>query len=57
MKWPGEQIDEVGLDLMLVHFRRADYALGNKRYEPVLKRLPAKVVSKDRSALLYPDPR
>jgi len=54
-KWPGQQIDEVGLDLMLIHLRRADYALNTNRYAPVLARLPAKTVSRDRSALLYPD--
>lgn len=55
-KWPGQQIDEVSLDLMLIHFRRADYALRTPRYAPVLKRLPHDVVARDRSALLYPDP-
>ena len=55
-KWPGQQIDEVSLDLMLIHFRRADYALPTPRYAPVLKRLPHDVVARDRSALLYPDP-
>ncbi len=55
-KWPGQQIDAVTPDLMLIHFRRADYSLHSKRYEPVLARLPAKEVSSDLSALLYPDP-
>ena len=54
-KWPGQQLDAVSLDLMLIHFRRADYALGNSRYRPVLARLPQDVVSSDRSALLYPN--
>lgn len=56
LKWPGQQIDSVGLDLMLIHFRRADYALHTNRYMPILTRLPANTVSRDRSALLYPDP-
>ena len=56
VKWPGPQIDAVTLDLILIHFRRADYALHSKRYEPVLARLPAKEVSGDLSVLLYPDP-
>jgi hypothetical protein len=55
VKWPGQQLDPVSLDLMLVHFRRADYALGDSRYQPVLARLPQDIVSTDRSALLYPD--
>jgi hypothetical protein len=40
--------------LLLIHFRRADFALDTTRYEPVLRRLPAKAVDRDLSALLYP---
>jgi hypothetical protein len=54
-KWPGQQIDDVSLDLMLIHFRRADFALGSLRYVPVLRRLPQREVARDRSALLYPE--
>jgi hypothetical protein len=55
-KWPGQQIDAVSLDLLLIHFRRADYALRTDRYRVALRRAPANEVMKDLSALLYPDP-
>src|SRR5438552_12210263 len=55
-KWPGQQIDAVDLDLLIIHLRRANASLGDTSYAPVLKRLPKDAVQRDRSALLYPDP-
>jgi len=55
-KWPGQQIDSVEPELMLIDFRRADFALDTLRYGPVLSRLPQQMVETDRSALLFPDP-
>jgi hypothetical protein len=57
-RWPGQQIDAVELDLLVIQFRRANAALGGAPapYADVLRRLPADLVGKDRSALLYPDP-
>jgi hypothetical protein len=54
--WPGRQIDAVELDALLLSFRRAQAAWSDTTYAPVLRRLPATLVSADRSALLYPDP-
>src|SRR5687768_14111455 len=56
-KWPGQQIDDVELPPLVLHLRRASYALGEPRYAPVLNRLAVDVVRSDRSALLYPDVR
>jgi hypothetical protein len=55
-KWPGRQIDPVELDLLVIQFRRAQTAWGDATYAPTLRRLPAELVRRDRSALLYPDP-
>ena len=54
-KWPGEQIDPVDPQLLVIHFRRARATYGSNIYSAVIKRMPAKVVEEDRSALLYPD--
>jgi hypothetical protein len=56
-KWPGQQIDEVDPDLLVIHLRRARTAFGSPSYDRVLQRLPATLVREDRSALLYPDPK
>jgi hypothetical protein len=53
-KWPGQQIDSVSLDLVMIHFRRDLVILGDKEMLPVLKRLPQSELARDRSALLYP---
>lgn len=53
-KWPGEQIDAVSLDLLMIHFRRDLVILGDTEMIPVLKRLPQSDFARDRSALLYP---
>jgi hypothetical protein len=53
-KWPGQQIDSVSLDLVMIHFRRDLVILGDKEMLPVLKRLPQGELARDRSALLYP---
>ena len=53
--WPGQQLDAVDLDGLLISFRRAQHAWGDATYAPVLRQLPADVVRTDRSALLYPD--
>ena len=55
-KWPGQQIDAVSLDLLIIHLRRAHTAYGDASYLQILQRLPADDVRRDRSALLYPDP-
>jgi len=54
-KWPGQQIDEVQPDLLVIHLRRARWTFGGNSYTEVMKRLPQKLVQEDRSALLYPD--
>jgi hypothetical protein len=54
-KWPGQQIDAEPVELLVVHFRRANIAFGDTTYVPVLRRLPPSVIGADRSALLYPD--
>ena len=54
-RWPGQQIDTEPVELLIVHFRRANLAYGDATYAPVLRKLPAAVVRADRSALLYPD--
>ena len=56
-KWPGQQIDEVDPNLLVIHLRRTGATLNSAKYRQVLDRLPAKLVQEDRSALLYPDPR
>lgn len=53
-KWPGQQIDAVLLDLLMIHFRRDLAILGDREMIPVLKRLPQGELARDRSALLYP---
>ena len=56
-KWPGQQIDAVEPELLVIHLRRARTAFASPSYDRVLQRLPATLVNEDRSALLYPDPR
>jgi hypothetical protein len=56
-KWPGQQIDAVDPDLMVIHFRRARIVWHDPAYDAVLQRLPGKVASENRSALLYPPPK
>ena len=53
--WPGQQIDDVDQDLLLVSFRRADAMLGAPVYAATIRALPADLVKTDRSALLWPD--
>jgi hypothetical protein len=53
--WPGRQIDAVELENLIIQFRRGNSAWGANTYAAVLRALPAKEVSTDRSALLYPD--
>ena len=54
-KWPGQQLDEVDPDLLIIHLRRAKLSFGGNSYDQVLARMPKKLVEEDRSALLYPD--
>ena len=54
-KWPGQQIDEVSLDNLVIHLRRGNAAWGAGTYSAALRALPAKDVREDRSALLYPE--
>ena len=54
-KWPGQQIDEVEPNLLVIHLRRARTSYGPQNYDAVMKRLPGALVTEDRSALLYPD--
>jgi hypothetical protein len=56
-KWPGQQIDSVSIELLIVHLRRANRAFGDTKYAAVLNKLPRSVIDSDRSALLYPDKR
>jgi hypothetical protein len=53
-KWPGQQIDDVDPALFLIHVRRARANYDAESYDPVLARLPRKLVLEDRSVLLYP---
>jgi hypothetical protein len=55
--WPGQQIDDVDLDLLLISFRRAMYEWKDTSYAATLAKLDPKLVTEDRSALLYPAPR
>jgi Alginate lyase len=55
-KWPGQQIDPVSLDLLIIHLRRAHTVFGDPSYLQILERLPGDAVRTDRSTLLYPDP-
>src|SRR5918999_2120505 len=55
-KWPGQQIDPVSLDLLIIHLRRAHTAFGEPSYLQILQTLPGNAARTDRSALLYPDP-
>jgi hypothetical protein len=55
-KWPGEQIDSVPDDLMVMNLRRASTALDDPGLRAPLARLPVKAVETDFSALVYPDP-
>ena len=54
-KWPGEQIDPVELDLLVIHLRRARTVFGDSTYVAALRRLPTALTETDKSALLYPD--
>lgn len=56
-KWPGQQIDEIDMNLMVIHVRRAQSRYADSAYAAVLNRLPRRLLLEDRSALLYPDPR
>jgi hypothetical protein len=56
-KWPGQQIDSVSIELLIVHLRRANRAFGDTKYAAVLNKLPRSVIDSDRSALLYSDKR
>ncbi|HEY0241250.1 MAG TPA: alginate lyase family protein [Gemmatimonadaceae bacterium] len=56
-KWPGQQIDEVDPNLLVIHLRRTGFTLNCAKYRQVMDRLPSKLVQEDRSALLYPYPR
>jgi hypothetical protein len=51
VKWPGQQIDAVDPELLVIHFRRARVVWNDPSYEAVVARLRARA---DRSALLYP---
>ena len=55
-KWPGPQIDEMDPELLVIQLRRARSGFASNAYDEVLKRMPARLVREDRSALLYPDP-
>ncbi len=54
-KWPGQQIDPVDADLLIIHLRRASAVFGDAAYAAARGRLPRDVVQRDRSAVLYPD--
>lgn len=56
-KWPGQQIDDIDLSLYVIHLRRAASTYDPAPYVAALARLPRQLVTTDRSALLYPDPR
>jgi hypothetical protein len=55
-RWPGQQIDDVDQDLLLVSFRRADAMLGEPAYLATIRALPPSLTTTDRSALVWPDP-
>jgi hypothetical protein len=54
-QWPGQQIDAVELDLMIIHLRRARVVYGDAAYAEAIRRLPRDAARSDLSALLYPD--
>ena len=51
--WPDTQIDPVRSEYFLEVFRKARLALGDRKYDAVIARLPKADVAKDVSALLY----
>ncbi len=53
--WPGQQIDDVGSEVLLVSFRRGARVWGGAPYAATIGGLDGS--STDRSALLYPDPK
>jgi len=53
--WPGQQIDDVDADVLLLSLRRGQVALGPPLYTDAIATLPAVEVRTGRSALLYPD--
>lgn len=56
-KWPGQQIDSVDPDLLIVHYLRAETVWGDSISAAALQRLPADVVRENRAALFYPSSR
>ncbi len=54
-EWPGQQLDPVEPQLLLLTLRRGELALGGGRYAAAIPRLPTEAVRSDRSALLYPE--
>src|SRR6266542_3786553 len=54
-EWPGQQLDPVEPQLLLLTLRRGELALGEGRYAAAIPRLPTEAVRSDRSALLYPE--
>lgn len=54
--WPGEQLDAVSARDLMQSFRRARVALNDAALEKTLSKLPADVVEKDRSLLLFRKP-
>ena len=53
--WPGQQIDTLDPDLVLILLRRGQTAWGAPVYASTLAQLDQHLVREDRSALLYPD--
>jgi hypothetical protein len=54
--WPGQQLDTVDADLLLMNMRRAHAALGDAPSAAAIEALRA-AHPDDRSALVYPDPK
>lgn len=53
-QWPGKQIDAVEIPDLVRVFRRAQMALGEPRWDAVLRVLDSESLRTDRSVLLYP---
>jgi hypothetical protein len=55
--WPGEQLDPVAPELLLLTLRRTTVALGpSTLWRSAIEQLPTSLRASDRSALLYLDP-
>lgn len=53
--WPGEQITRTDPDLLLLHFRRAQFVYGDSTYGRMIDELPEEGLQTHRAHLTFPD--